>query len=313
MQLQSQTWERSLLLLAYEAHESRAIQTAQPVDSKLLEKAYAYCSALTAMHSRSFYLASSLLPHDKRQAVRALYAFCRVTDDLVDCEGGRLADVQAWRKRALDPIVRTDDPVALAWSDTRTRFHIPLRYAEQLIDGVAQDLLRQRYSTFEALANYSYGVASTVGLMSMCIIGYRGPEAIPYAIKLGVALQITNILRDVGEDWRAGRVYLPQDELEAFGLSEEDIQAGVVTDRWRNFMKFQIARNRHLYAEAWRGIGMLQRDGRFAIAAAADLYQAILHEIEAADYDVFHRRATVSKLGRIGRLPGIFLRSLLVK
>jgi len=151
-------------------------------------------------------------------------------------------------------------------------------------------------------------VASTVGLMSMHILGFTGEEAIPYAVKLGVALQITNILRDVGEDWRAGRVYLPAEELAAYGLSEEDVAAGRVDDRWRKFMRFQIDRNRRLYAEAWPGVPMLSKDGRLAVTAAADFYRAILGDIEAHDYDVFHRRAHVSSWGKLRRLPGLWWR-----
>jgi phytoene synthase len=183
---------------------------------------------------------------------------------------------------------------------------VPVRYGEQLIDGVARDLTQSRYQTFEELAAYCYAVASTVGLMSMHVIGYAGAHAIPYAIKLGVALQLTNILRDVGEDWQAGRLYLPHEDLAQFGLQEEDIARGEVTDNWRAFMRYQIARNRLLYAEAAPGIALLDRDGRFAIGAAAGLYQGILQDIEAHDYDVFSRRAFVSKWGKLRRLPGIW-------
>lgn len=143
----------------------------------------------------------------------------------------------------------------------------------------------------------------------MHIIGFSGAEAVPYAVKLGVALQITNILRDVGEDWRAGRVYLPLDELAAYGLTESDLAAGRVDGRWRAFMRFQIDRNRRLYAEAWPGIALLGKDGRLAVAAAGELYRAILDDIEAHDYDVFNRRAHVSAWGKLCRLPGIWWRN----
>ena len=199
-----------------------------------------------------------------------------------------------------------NEPIALAWADARTRFGIPCQYGEQLLDGVARDLEQSRYETFDELATYSYGVASTVGLMSMHIIGFAGPEAIPYAIRLGVALQLTNILRDVAEDWQNGRVYMPQEELSAFRLREEDLEIGRVDDRWRAFMRFQIARNRRLYEEAWPGIGMLDADGRLAIAAAAGLYRAILDDIEAHDYDVFNRRAYVGRWRKLRILPGIW-------
>jgi phytoene synthase len=197
----------------------------------------------------------------------------------------------------------------VAWTDTRTRYGIPQRYAEQLIDGLARDLHQTRYTTFPDLATYAYGVASTVGLMSMHITGFSGPEAIPYAVKLGVALQLTNILRDVGEDWQNGRVYLPQDELEAFGLTEADLASGRMDDRWQAFLRFQIDRNRQLYAEAWPGIALLDPDGKLAIAAAARFYEAILDDIEANDYDVFKRRAHVSAWGKLRLVPSIWWQS----
>ena len=145
-----------------------------------------------------------------------------------------------------------------------------------------------------------------VGLMSMHIVGFSGPRAIPYAIKLGVALQITNILRDVAEDQRADRVYLPTQELAQYGLSAADLAAGEVNERWREFMRFQIRRNRRLYAEAWPGIAMLHKDGRLAVAAAAGFYQEILSDIEAHDYDVFNRRAHLSGLAKLRMIPGLW-------
>jgi phytoene synthase len=309
--LQPQTWEHTLLSLAYEArHSVKATAPKYVADKDLLARAYAHCDSITALHSRSFYLATSLLPGDKRRAIRALYAFCRVSDDIVDCpEGDAERSLAAWRARALSPEPSKRDLVATAWADTRLRYRIPRRYAEQFIQGVARDLDQKRYDTFEDLAAYAYGVASTVGLMSMHIIGFSGSEAIPYAIKLGVALQLTNILRDVGEDWRSGRVYLPAEELAEFGLTETDLAAGRVDDRWCAFMRFQIARNRRLYAEAWPGIALLDRDGRLAVAAAGELYRAILGDIEAHDYDVFTRRAHVSGWGKLRMLPGIWWRN----
>ena len=303
-----QTWERMLLTLANEAWHSVVAPSPAPVRNRdWLERAYCYCDAVTSAHSRSFYVATSLLPPDKRRAIRALYAFCRVSDDIVDCsDGDGEVSLAAWRQKALSPEPPRGDLIATAWADTRLRYRIPQRYIEQLIEGVARDLRQKRYDAFEELAAYAYGVASTVGLMSMHIIGFSGQEAIPYAIKLGVALQITNILRDVGEDWRMGRMYLPRQELAAYGLMEADVAGGRLDDRWRAFMRFQVARNRRLYAEAWPGIAMLSKDGRFAVAAAGELYRAILDDIEAHDYDVFNRRAHVSAWGKLRRLPGVW-------
>lgn len=338
LQIQPQAWEHALLSLAHEAGHNSDLQTTTTFDCELLNQAYSYCDAVTAHHSRSFHMASGLLPADMRRAVRALYAFCRVSDDIVDTDIGSNSEVDSeskpargtdllgkgegpgieqkrqqlarWRSLVLSTSPPQNDLVAIAWTDARLRYKIPVRYAEQLIDGVAQDLTPRRYASFAELAAYAYGVASTVGLMSMHIIGYRSSDAIPYAIKLGVALQVTNILRDVGEDLNNGRVYLPQDELDAFGLCEHQLSRRQVTNAWREFMKFQIERNRCLYAEAMPGVALLNREGRFAIAAAANLYRAILTDIEKHDYDVFNRRASISALGKLGRLPTIWWQSL---
>jgi phytoene synthase len=211
--------------------------------------------------------------------------------------------------RLANPHHSAHDPVPLAWADAQRRFSIPQGYANQLIEGIMRDLCQNRYATFAELTEYCYGVASTVGFMSMHIIGFRDQDALPYALKLGVALQLTNILRDVGEDWRVGRLYLPQDELEDFGICERAIAEGTIDKRWQEFMRFQIERARHLYNEAQPGIKLLDADGRFAIAAAAGLYRAILERIEANDYDVFRQRAYLNKWGKISLLPSLWWRS----
>lgn len=310
--IQSQPWEIRLLHVAEEAFRSQARGETQP-DSTSLRAAYRCCEAMTYEHSRTFYLASSLLPYEKRLATRALYAFCRVTDDIVDrttaSSTDRLIALRRWEAQVMSDQPPPDQPVCLAWADAQARFNVPRGYAKQLIDGVARDVYQTRYRTFDELADYAYGVASTVGLMSMHIVGFVGEEALPYAIRLGVALQLTNILRDVGEDWRNGRCYLPQEELAAYGIDEEAFAAQHVDERWRAFMDFQITRNRQLYAESQPGIAMLERSGRFAIAAAADLYQAILTNIETHNYDVFSRRAALSATRKLRRLPRIWWQS----
>jgi 15-cis-phytoene synthase len=309
---QAQPWELRLLVAAQEAFRSQARPVINPHPA-MLRAAYTCCEAITYRHSRTFYLASSLLPYEQRLAARALYAFCRVTDDIVDATKQkpeeRLKALRRWEFQVMSDHPPLDQEVCLAWADTQARFNVPRGYAKQLIDGVRRDLFQTRYRTFDELADYAYGVASTVGLMSMHIVGFRGEDALPYAIRLGVALQLTNILRDVGEDWRNGRCYLPQDELEAFGITEETFNNQRVDDHWRAFMAFQIDRNRKLYAESQDGIGLLERSGRFSIAAAADLYQAILNDIEAHDYDVFTRRAHLGAMAKVSRLPRIWWQS----
>ena len=318
MTIQLDGWEHRLLAQAYAPLDERLRQAHFPVSNKAqLQEAYDHCQAITREHSHTFYLTSGLLPSDQRKAARALYAFSRVSDDLVDERtGDRAGLIEAWHRRISEEPPPDDDLVALAWTDARIRYGVPSQYVAQLLAGVSRDLSQQRYGTFSDLADYCYAVASTVGLMTMHIVGYSGKEAVPYAVKLGVALQLTNILRDVAEDWRSGRLYLPQDELADFDLTEGDIARLVETagadiregDRWPTFMDFQIARARRLYAEALPGIRLLGKDGRFAIAAAAELYRAILDDIEANNYDVFSRRAYVSDWKKVVRLPGIWWR-----
>lgn len=305
-QIQPQPWEHYLLSLAHQARHS--VTAPKPIDDqRLLERAYAHCRKITRFHSRTFFAAGTLLPPDQRAAIWALYAFCRTSDNIVDCPTeNAIAAMTAWRQQSLAGTPSPENLTAVAWADACHRYHIPRCYAEQLLDGVARDLIQTRYQTFADLTAYAYGVASTVGLMSMHIIGFCGSQAVPFAIKLGVALQITNILRDVAEDWRMGRLYLPLEELAAFNLTEADIAAGRIDARWRAFMRFQIARNRRLYAEALPGIKMLNRQGRLAVAAAAEFYRAILVDIERHDYDVFSRRAHVGTLGKIGCLPAVW-------
>lgn len=312
MTVQTYAWEQRLLAMAIEAFSSPIPNHRLKTDRVQLDRAYQICAGVTQANSRTFHLAANLLPGDKRRAVHALYAFCRTTDDLIDKAGvtDESKTVFAnWRRLISSVSPSINDPISLAWADVQVRCGIPRGYADQLVDGIARDLVQDRYATFTELTEYCYGVASTVGLMVMHIIGFRGSLALPYAVKLGVALQLTNILRDVGEDWRAGRLYLPLDELAEFGLTEADIAAGRIDNRWRAFMRFQIERARALYQEAEPGFQFLAPDGRFAIGSAATLYRAILEDIETHDYDVFQRRAHVELWGKLKRLPRVWWNS----
>jgi Phytoene/squalene synthetase len=307
MQMQV-NWETQLLALAGNVpHPHTRPFFSYWAGDVSLRKAYKQAEKITAQHSKSFYFASGLLSEEKRSAVRALYAFCRTVDDIVDesSDVERDSRLDYWRGMMETSSVADHDLVAAAWADTLTRYHIPRHYALQLIDGVARDLSQVRYQTFDELATYCYGVASTVGLMSMYIVGFQSNEAVPYAIKLGVALQMTNILRDVGEDYRNGRLYLPREELAFYGIQESNIAEGRITDHWRQFMKFQIQRTRQLYEDSWAGVKMLEREGQLAIGAASVFYQGILDEIEKNDYDVFTQRASLSAWDKVSRLPAL--------
>ncbi len=301
-------WEKSLYQLAFQTSEPHSRESENSQNrSRNLEKAYQLSREMTKANSKTFFFASSLLPQEKRRAIRALYAFCRISDDLVDHhQYDPRTTLETWRAPQAQSDPGKNSLIALAWADARATYQIPWHYSEQLIEGVSQDLSKTRYQNFDELAHYAYGVASTVGLMSMHIIGFNNQAAYTYAIRLGVALQLTNILRDVGEDFQAGRIYLPLDELAQFGLSEGGIAQGQVTPQWRDFMRFQIERNRRLYAEAKPGIAYLSKDGRFAITAAADLYAEILNEIENNDYNVFTKRAHTSAINKIKKLSAIW-------
>lgn len=310
MEMQAR-WENQLLALAGNVpHPSTRPFFSYWAGDAELQKAYKHAEAVTAEHSKSFHFASGLLPEEKRSAVRALYAFCRTVDDIVDesADEERESRLDYWRGMIEHGSFADNDLTAVAWADALTRYHIPRHYALQLIDGVNRDLIQARYQNFDELATYCYGVASTVGLMSMYIVGFKNNTAVPYAIKLGVALQMTNILRDVGEDYHNGRLYLPREELAFYGIREQDIADGRITDNWRQFMKFQIERTRQLYEESWVGVKLLEREGQLAIGAASVFYQGILDDIEKHDYNVFTRRASLNTFGKVSRIPALWLK-----
>ncbi len=260
-------------------------------------------------HSKTFFFATALLPDKMRRAVRSLYAFCRATDDLVDAEDASLADIENWRAQTSLPPEKQTHPILYTWSLTRREYEVNPHYEQELIDGVCMDVHFKPYPTWEALQGYCYRVASTVGLLSMPIIGLAPgvtfAQAAPYAIRLGIALQLTNILRDVGEDGRRGRVYFPDEDLARFDLTLEDIRRRVFDSRFVRLMRFQIERARRLYAESFPGIALLSAAARPAVGAAALLYAAILDEIEALGYDVYNHRARTSALRKLALLPGI--------
>src|SRR5215217_6364781 len=224
------------------AEYTEPIQTQAPGPlGTLISLAEAYCSCLeiTRKNSRSFFLSSQLLPPEKRRAVRALYAFCRTSDDLVDQpQVNAMQALAAWVALVHAAQPPPDNAVLLAWNDTLNRYAVPRALPDELLAVIAMDLTVSRYDTFDDLWLYCYRVASVVGLISMRIIGHR-EGAVHYAIKLGVALQLTNILRDVGEDAQRGRVYLPREDLDHFGLCAEDILNGRRDQAFRSLMHFE--------------------------------------------------------------------------
>lgn len=289
-------------------------------------EAYELCRQITAKYSKTFYLGTLLMPKEKRQGIWAIYVWCRRTDELVDGPQANLTTPETldrWEQQ-LESIFAghplEDADVALV--DTLERFPMDIQPFRDMIAGQRMDLYRSRYETFEELQLYCYRVAGTVGLMSSAVLGIdRSYRTAPWhrqreldvpqeeAIALGIANQLTNILRDVGEDAQRGRIYLPLEDLELFNYTEEDLFNSVIDGRWRALMRFQIQRARKYYHEAERGIRALSYDCRWPVWTALMLYQGILDVIERNQYDVFHKRAFVPQFEKFFYLPVAWLRA----
>lgn len=286
-----------------------------------LQEAYTRCREITRNHAKTFYMATRFLPNDKQRGIFAVYALCRYVDDLVDeaedlvhrrCldEDGIRRGMDNWKQK-LEAAYRgevRDHPILLAFSDTLHSFHIPLHLPLQLIEGVGMDLYKRRYETFDELYDYAYKVASVVGLMTCEIFGYRTPEALDHAEELGVAMQLTNILRDVGEDLRRDRIYLPAEELRRFGVSEQQLFEGRMDEAFRELMRFQIDRARSYYERSDLGVPMLESGSRLPVYLARYNYSRILDKIEENDYRVFDRRAYLNATEKFAILPGVLYR-----
>jgi len=269
----------------------------------------------TARGSKSFYFATRFFPPELAASAHAVYWFCRTTDDIVDENpdlGAARVELEQWREGLKYALAGgTNGPAIMQhFAGACSRHGIPSEYAFELIEGMRMDLERVRYRTFDELRVFCYRVASTVGLMMSHVIGYRG-DALPYAEDLGVAMQLTNILRDVGEDLGRGRIYLPSEEIEQFGYSEAELRRAERTPAFVKLMQFQADRARHYYAKSMPGISMLKPEGRFAVEIAARVYQGILGEIETMNYDVFARRAVVPAWRKYGITAGALGRRLL--
>ncbi len=262
-----------------------------------LEACYRACGEIARVHSKTFHLSSLCLSPPKRRAVWAVYAFCRIADDIADREAPareRLLALDAWEQRLRDTYDGgPDGPVFTALAHAAERYAIPIEPALDLLRGARADVTVRRYATYAELERYCDLVASTVGLLVLPVLGTAAPDAERHAIALGRAMQMTNILRDVGEDARMGRIYLPAEDLERFGCTEAAIAAGVLDARFRALLRFEILRVRALYRDAEPGIAMLVPDARYCVRLALDLYRGILDRIETNGYDVFTRRAYV--------------------
>ena len=270
--------------------------------------AFAAARAICARHARTFYFASVFLPKPKRDAAYAVYAFCRLLDDAADTGGDLFVYDRALDAAYAGTTADVGDAQArlalAAFAHTVRRYDIPKRHFDDLAAGCRMDLTVTRYATWDALRVYCYHVAGVVGLVMCRIFGLADPAAERQAVVMGEAMQLTNILRDVGEDRTLGRVYLPAEDLARFGYAESDLMAGVVNDPFRQLMRFEVDRARSLYRDGAAGLAALADDGsRFTAAAMGVIYAGILGAIERQRYDVFARRARLSTAQKLLRLP----------
>lgn len=295
------------------------------LDNRKLDIAYKHCRNITKTFAKTFYFTSFFLPEEKRNSSFAVYAFCRYMDDLVD-RGEIIHSKDASERERIIQAINTwkndlrsvyngdfiDNPIMIAWKDTLSKYDIPEKYPNELIDGVNMDLTKKRYDNFEQLKEYCYKVASVVGLMSIQIFGYEDKDALKYAVDLGIAMQLTNILRDIKEDAEKNRIYIPADDLKDFNYPEEDLFSSKVNDNFKKLMKFQIERAEEFYLKADEGIKFVEKDSRLTVGLMSRNYHKILHEIKSNNYDVFSRRFYVPFYKKLIQLPGIYYRYKIV-
>ncbi len=282
-----------------------------------LQKAYRHCQRVTRHAARNFYFAFLTLPPERRRAIYASYAFCRLCDDIADDPApreeqvARLAEVR--REVAQAYAGEPQGPVFTALAHAAATFGIPEVYFQEVIAGVEMDLTRTRYPDFETLRTYCYRVASTVGLSSVEVFGYRDPVAKEYAVDMGLAMQLTNIMRDLKEDAERGRVYLPQDELDRFGYSEESLRHGIIDESYLALMRFQAERARRYFDQGARLMPLLPRRSRACVAVLLGLYRKLLDRIEAQGFDVFHGQTSLKTQEKLLLTAKLWATSLLLR
>jgi phytoene synthase len=289
--------------------------------SDLLQASYEECKRLNALHGKTYYLATLLLPAAKRPPVHALYGFARFADEIVDDLASTLSPqekadaLRTWGDSVLADLRagKSEDLIGRALVDTVTKYSIPLDYFDAFMKSMEMDLTVTRYKNYDELMTYVYGSAVVIGLEMLPILGYNDPRAIEAATALGTAFQLANFIRDIDEDIERGRIYVPLDELARFGVGEEMLLRREMTPELVEAIKFQIARVRDLQAIAEAGIQYLDPISRPCIRAASELYCGIVDEIEANGYDIFSKRATTSKWRRL-RVAGIaFIQTLFIR
>ena len=276
-----------------------------------LRNSYLECKRLNNLHGKTYFLATKLLPPAKRPFVHALYGFARYADEIVDDLASTLSEnekadaLKNWGNEVLANIKsgKSNDHIGAALVDTVNRFSIPISYFEAFLHSMTMDLTVTEYHTYEDLYEYVYGSAAVIGLQMVPILGTVSKQAMAEANiaaeKLGIAFQLANFIRDIGEDLTRGRVYLPVTELQSHGVTREMLEARIVTPQIKNALKEQIQRVRRLQAEAKVGINLLSAESRACIEAASELYCGIVDEVEKIDYQIFDKRAKTSNWRRL--------------
>lgn len=290
------------------------------VQDESLREAYTHCRSITKKHAKTFYMATRFLPNEKQRGIFAIYGLCRYLDDLVDEAEDLIYDkkitiseidekLDSFKQRLIDvydgKIV--NDPILSAFSDTLKKYHISMDLPFLLMEGVKTDLVKDRFETFEEVYDYSYKVASVVGLMTSEVFGYNNSDALDYAVDLGIAMQLTNILRDVGEDLDRDRIYIPQEDLRRFDITEQELFSRKLDEKFKRMLKFQIDRARNYYEKSDKGIQMLNSDSRLPVCLARHNYSRILNKIEENEFNVFDTRAYLNYTEKLSILPRILI------
>lgn len=273
-----------------------------------LAQSFRYCQGVARRRARNFYYAFRVMPPERQRAICAIYAFMRYCDDISDEPGSPIskqAMMDRWQNALAEALRGNfgENRIMPAFHDTVRRFAIPEDYFHSLIEGARMDLEVNRYTTFAELYTYCYRVASVVGLVCVHIFGFQNAEAITHAEHVGIAFQLTNILRDINEDAGMGRIYLPREDLESYRYPETDLLAGIYDDRFRELMRFEVSRARSFYRSAPLLVPMVEPISRGGLAAMINIYQAILNKIEDRSFDIFSNRVELSLHEKV-RLAG---------
>lgn len=266
-----------------------------------LDQSYAHCRAVAKQRARNFYYSFVLLPHNKKNAMCAVYAFMRYCDDLSDEPGATRSAIDRWREALKEALAGRPDgnPMWPAFLDSVQRYDIPYDYFHEMIEGVASDIEPRAVETFDELYRYCYRVASVVGLTTIHIFGFSSADALPLAEKCGIAFQLTNILRDIREDAALGRIYLPAEDLTKFGVPADDLKNSRRTDAFGHLMDFETARARCYYRESAPLVALVEPDSRSSLRALIAIYSRLLDHVAASPYDVLTRRISLSAAEKV--------------